>query len=251
MKVRSSNLATAYTALAPARPARPAQPVAPAGPVAAPGGAAPAGDVASVAGIPAAELTPKVQAALGQLMAEVSRLREELERAQKRVGYLEELADQDTLTPVFNRRAFVRELTRMMSFAERYGMVGSVVYFDVNGMKEINDGYGHGAGDAALAHVARTMLAQLRESDVVGRLGGDEFGVILPQADHAAASAKGLALAEAIAAQAFEFEGQWLRVGVAYGVHTFAAGDQAQAALDAADRAMYAQKNDLEVSARG
>ncbi len=248
MKVRNSNLATAYTALAPARPAQPATP---AGPVPAPGGVAPAADVASVAGIPAAELTPKVKAALDQLMAEVSHLREELARTQKRIGYLEELADQDTLTPVLNRRAFVRELTRMISFAERYGMAGSVAYFDVNGMKAINDGYGHGAGDAALAHVARTMLAQLRESDVVGRLGGDEFGVILPQADPAAANAKGRALAEAIAAQAFEFEGQWLRVGVAYGVNGFAAGDEAQAALDAADRAMYAQKNDLEVSARG
>ncbi|MSO81516.1 MAG: hypothetical protein EXQ97_07925 [Alphaproteobacteria bacterium] len=70
--------------------------------------AAPLADAASIAGIPESEITPKVRQALDMLMAEVKRMREELHRSQQRVAYLEKLADEDTLVPVPNRRAFVR-----------------------------------------------------------------------------------------------------------------------------------------------
>ncbi len=75
-------------------------------------------DVATVMGIPEAELTPKVRQAIQQLMSEVYRLRQDLEEAKQRVGYLEQLADQDTLAPVLNRRAFIRELSSMAAYAE-------------------------------------------------------------------------------------------------------------------------------------
>jgi diguanylate cyclase (GGDEF)-like protein len=199
-------------------------------------------DIASVAGIPEAELTPKVRQALQQLMAEVYALRQELEEARQRVGYLEQLADQDTLAPVLNRRAFVRELSRMAAFEERYGTAGAVLYFDVNDLKEINDTYGHAAGDAVLKQVCEILLRDTRASDVVGRLGGDEFGVILAQSGLEPATAKAARLAEAIAAEKLVWEGERLPVSVAYGVHTLAASQGADDALDAADRAMYANK---------
>ncbi|MCH7794025.1 MAG: GGDEF domain-containing protein, partial [Proteobacteria bacterium] len=125
----------------------------PAAPQAAPA-TQPTVDVATIMGVPEAELTPKVRAAIDRLMAEAQSLREELGRARRRVEYLEQLADRDPLAPVLNRRAFVRELTRMIAFAERYGVSGSVLYFDIDGMKRINDTWGHAAGDAALKHVA-------------------------------------------------------------------------------------------------
>jgi len=78
-------------------------------------------DTASVMGIPEAELTPHVRAAITMLMEEVARLRDELRLTKRRISDLEELADTDALLPVINRRAFVRELSRMMSYAERYG----------------------------------------------------------------------------------------------------------------------------------
>ena len=71
-----------------------------------------------------------------------------------------------------------------------YGSPGSVLYFDLNGMKHINDKYGHPAGDATLQHFATVLVNNVRDSDVVGRLGGDEFGVILAQADMAQAEEK-------------------------------------------------------------
>ncbi len=203
-------------------------------------------DVATVMGIPETELTPKVREAIAELMAEVHMLREELERTKKRVGFLEQLADQDTLAPVLNRRAFVRELTRMTAFAERYGATGSVIYFDVNGMKQVNDSLGHSAGDAALRHVAEVLMRSVRASDIVGRLGGDEFGVILAQSGGDAATSKAASLVEAIHNEPVEWNGHQIRLRVAYGVHVLLAGDEVDAALDAADRAMYAQKRESE-----
>jgi diguanylate cyclase (GGDEF)-like protein len=205
-------------------------------------GLPPPEDVATVVGIPEAELTPKVRQALQQLMAEVYALREELEEARQRVGYLEQLADQDTLAPVLNRRAFIRELGRMAAFEERYGAAGAVLYFDVNDLKVINDTHGHAAGDAVLKRVCEILLRDTRASDVVGRLGGDEFGVILAQSGLEPAAAKAARLAEAIAAEEVVWEGRPLRVSVAFGAHTLSSGQRADDALNAADRAMYANK---------
>ncbi|MEX0759546.1 MAG: GGDEF domain-containing protein [Tistlia sp.] len=218
-----------------------ARAAAPAAPAAVEGVRAPA-DVASVMGVPEAELTPKVRAALGQLMSEVHRLREELEQAKKRVGFLEELSDQDPLVPVVNRRAFVRELSRFMAYSERYGVPGSVLYFDVDGMKRVNDLHGHAVGDAVLKHVAEVLLRNLRSSDVVGRLGGDEFGVILMQAPIEYGEQKGAELAQAIMETPLDHRGSMIEIGISVGVHAFSSGEQVDDALHAADKKMYARK---------
>ena len=199
-------------------------------------------DVATIQGIPQAELTPRVRAALEALMAEVQDLRNALTQAQKRIAFLEDLADRDPLAPVLNRRAFVRELARMISFAERYGAPGSVLYFDIDGMKAINDRHGHGAGDLVVKHAAETLLGRLRGSDLVGRLGGDEFGVILTQAGKDAALAKARSLAQAIEAAPVTWHGAALDIRVSYGVYTFAGGERVEDALERADQAMYAHK---------
>jgi GGDEF domain-containing protein len=162
--------------------------------------AARASGAASVLGIPQDELTRKVQEAIVKLMEEVDTLRQELDQSLSRIEYLEQLADQDSLAPVANRRAFVRELSRNLSYSERYGTSSSVIYFDLNGLKQLNDTRGHAAGDAAILKVAKILASNVRESDIVGRLGGDEFGVMLSHADEDAARSKAEFLAESIAA---------------------------------------------------
>lgn len=199
-------------------------------------------DTASIMGIPAAELTPKVRAAITALMEEVERLRGELETYRKRTDFLERLADEDALLPVVNRRAFVRELSRTMAFAQRYGSPSSIAYFDVNGMKEVNDNLGHTAGDAVLLHVARTLLDNVRQSDIVGRLGGDEFGVILAQADEEVATMKTMQLAELISREQVVHGGHEVSVSLAFGHYTFEGNEGTHAAIEAADRAMYERK---------
>jgi diguanylate cyclase (GGDEF)-like protein len=204
--------------------------------------ARPVGDTTTILGIPEHEVTAHVRDAIMRLMAEVDHLRKELQQSQARIAYLENLADQDTLLPVSNRRAFVRELTRMMAFSERYGAPGSVLYFDINQMKDINDTYGHGGGDAALGHVADILVKNTRSSDVVGRLGGDELAVILANADQATANEKATQLADAIEHTPFNWQGKDIKITVSVGAYTFRGGDKAGDALDAADRAMYQRK---------
>ena len=199
-------------------------------------------DPLPIAGIVEAELTPKLRQEITRLLGELDQLRRDLGEARTRIGYLERLADEDPLMPVANRRAFVRELTRMMSFTQRYGSTASMAYFDINNLKQINDRLSHAAGDAALLQVARVLVENVRNSDIVGRLGGDELGVLLVQTDQALAEQKAAQLAAAVAAQPLQWQGQAVALGVSYGVYSFNGGENAGDAIDAADRAMYAAK---------
>ena len=232
---------------APARGAAEGRPTAPA---AAPA-RAPVADSAEILGIPEAEFTPKVRAAVMTLMAEVDRLRVELERAERRISDLEGLADHDLMLPVLNRRAFVRELARAIAFTERYEIPSSVIYFDLDGFKAVNDTHGHAAGDAALKHFTDFLLAQIRESDVVGRLGGDEFAIILPNARMKAARAKADALAAKLAQNPAVWEGTPIPLSCSTGVCDFRPGESAQDALVRADKAMYAEKRARQGGADG
>jgi diguanylate cyclase (GGDEF)-like protein len=196
----------------------------------------------SATNIPTEELTPKVKVALAQMQAQIDGLRADRARLSQKLREAEELADSDTLVPVFNRRAFVRELTRVMSFAQRYDVQASLVYFDLDGFKQVNDRFGHPAGDAILKAVGQVLLTHIRESDLAGRVGGDEFAVILAKAGPSDALAKGAQLAQAIRDTSINYLGHNLAVGAAFGAYTFEPGDTAERALSRADEAMYAHK---------
>lgn len=199
-------------------------------------------DQATFLGLSETELSPNVRAALTALLDEVRHLRDELDRTRKRISHLERVADEDAMLPIANRRAFVRELTRIISFSERYGSPGSVLYFDLNGMKQINDRFGHPAGDAALRHFATMLVNNVRDSDVVGRLGGDEFGVILAQADKAQAQEKANQLLSVIARSPLVWEGIDIEMSCAIGLHEFHGQQSADDALSLADASMYQAK---------
>lgn len=199
-------------------------------------------EVARLLGLPEHELTPSTQAALLHLVEEVVDLRQTLGATQARLEELERLADEDTLAPVLNRRAFLRHLDRTISYVARYGAEASLLYFDLNGLKRINDEFGHAAGDKALLHVAETLLGNTRNSDLVGRLGGDEFGVVLARAGLSVAEAKALRLAAAVAERAVSHEQRTIVVEVACGAHQLDPDEDPLAALAAADRAMYGLK---------
>ncbi len=199
-------------------------------------------DTATFLGLTETELSPAVRAALQTLLDEVANLRDELQRTRKRINHLERLADEDAMLPIANRRAFVRELTRLISYSERYGSPGSVLYFDLNGMKVINDRFGHAAGDAVLQHFAGLLVNNVRDSDVVGRLGGDEFGVILAQADRPQAEEKAQHLLDVIKVSPMVWEGNEITLSCAVGIHQFSSEQSADDALSQADASMYKEK---------
>jgi len=199
-------------------------------------------DSASIMGIPADELSPNVQQAVMTLMAEVDRLKRDLDTSKERMRELEDMADQDPLVPVLNRRAFMRELERAMSYAKRYGGVASVVYLDLDDFKQINDVHGHAAGDAVLRSVVDLLLANTRQSDVIGRIGGDEFAVILMQTPIDLATEKAKSLLSLMRGLEVAFEDRIVRPSASAGLSSIDDGEDAAAVLAQADLAMYAQK---------
>ena len=190
------------------------------------------------------DLSPAARTALMAARAEADALRAELARLQRRLDEVELLADRDPLTPVLNRRAFVREMARTIAFCERYEAPASLAFFDLDGFKAVNDQFGHAAGDAALQVVAAILAGHVRESDVVGRLGGDEFAVILAQAGQEAAEGKAADLQRRIEAEPVVFGGQAIPLRISYGVRTFEPGTGAAQVLAEADAAMFLRKGE-------
>ncbi|WP_417319864.1 GGDEF domain-containing protein [Emcibacter sp.] len=191
-------------------------------------------------------MTERVHRAIMTLMSEVESMRQELELAHRKISELERLADQDSLINISNRRAFVREMTRMIAYSERYGINSSLIYLDLNDLKVINDTYGHAAGDAALVFLADNMVKCLRDSDIIGRLGGDEFGIILPKASENDAKKKAAFIVEKITKKPLMWEEHEIPLKVAFGVYSLKSGESPDQALDEADKKMYAHKQDIK-----
>jgi diguanylate cyclase (GGDEF)-like protein len=175
-------------------------------------------------------------------IAVLQRLTTELAEMSERLQAAEDLADRDALTPTLNRRGFLRELHRTMSEVERYKTPAAVLYLDLDGFKAVNDSYGHAAGDAILRHVGALLNDSIRESDIVGRIGGDEFGVILNRVSPDEARAKAQSLSDHINASAILHAGVAHRIRASVGVHPVAMVEDPETAIARADEAMYADK---------
>ena len=189
-----------------------------------------------------ADLTPRARAMVAALNGEVEMLRRDLQAARDRLELAERAADQDHLLPILNRRAFMRALGWHIASSARYGTPASLLYCDLDGFKRINDAYGHAAGDAVLAHFAKVLCANVRDSDIVGRIGGDEFGVVLAHANLAQATKKANALTQSLTAEMIEWNGARVAVSFSFGAFELSSSDSAEMALMRADEAMYAQK---------
>ena len=176
------------------------------------------------------------------LLEENRRLRTTLEEMRARLTELERLADCDTLTPLPNRRAFLREVERVVGQSQRYGTPAALLYVDVDQLKAINDRYGHAGGDAALTHVARLLADLVRATDFVARIGGDEFGLVLDHLDAASAADTATRIDQCIADTPAPFGEGVIDVSVSIGMTTVDRGDTVEGAITRADRHMYQVK---------
>ncbi|HEX6219108.1 MAG TPA: GGDEF domain-containing protein [Sphingomicrobium sp.] len=176
------------------------------------------------------------------LAAEIARLREEVARLQGRVDQLDQLAHQDVLIGLPNRRGFMRQLEKLIARVDRYDETAAMLFIDVDGLKLINDSFGHKAGDEALVFVAELLVRGVRASDYVARIGGDEFGILLEHADEEIAAETASRLVSQIAGCEFCYEGSCLPLSVAIGFSLIARGDSSDEVIERADLAMYADK---------
>ena len=150
-------------------------------------------------------------------------------------------ADLDTLTPLLNRRAFHRELDRMMVECERDGEALAVMMLDLDGFKAINDSFGHSTGDAVLIEVARRLKATTRAYDACARLGGDEF-IIAARHLEPALHETMLSRLKAKLEAPFSFEGHALPIRVSAGAAAWQAGADRPGLIERADFELYADK---------
>ena|ERR1700722_6544694 len=174
--------------------------------------------------------------------AVIRRLKSELARALEQIERLQASADIDFLLDIPNRRGFERELNRSIAYIKRYRASGALIVLDVDRLKPINDAFGHAAGDSVLKAVVATLLGQVRSSDVIGRLGGDEFGVLLWNLNETDAHAKAASLEQAVDRLSFVFRGRTVNAGASAGVAVLGLHAEAGRALEEADAAMYVRK---------
>jgi len=160
----------------------------------------------------------------------------------ERLANLESLSVTDDLTRMLNRRGFLAELTRALSWARRGGSGGVLMICDLDGFKAVNDQHGHAAGDHVLREIAARLMAQLRRCDAAGRLGGDEFAFLLVGATQAGAKSKAQSFSRSIEALDLNFSGTPIAVNASFGFVRYDGSEDEEALLHRADMAMYKAK---------
>lgn len=198
---------------------------------------------------------PAVQQTIEKLNRQVKMFKVESESAKKiaRNKQIEmesvmiqarEVAQIDALTFLFNRRMIVRELQDEVLRAERYNNMLSISIIDVDKFKLVNDTYGHPVGDEVLKQVACQLRDHIRHPDTVGRYGGEEFLILLPNSDAKAATEQAVRLGKEIREMVVTIKENKLKVTVSIGIAQFKAGvDTWDTLLNRADNAMYEAKN--------
>ena len=169
-------------------------------------------------------------------------LERENARLRMRITELERLVSTDTLTPLFNQRHFIEELDRWCWRAHRYGGTYGLLFCDVDRLKAVNDIQGHSFGDDVLRGMAKALLGAVRKSDIVSRVGGDEFTVLLDSISVEQLAEKTASMRALFSEFPIKTNGPTLNVSVSVGSVLIESGSKANEVLDAADQAMYVHK---------
>ncbi len=149
----------------------------------------------------------------------------------------------DGLTQIFNKRYFLEMLERELSRAKRYRRELSLLMFDIDHFKSINDSYGHLAGDYVLKQLSTAVKGKIRREDVFARYGGEEFAIILPEIDGPGALVMAEKIRKLIEKTAFKFEETKIPVTVSVGIATSTEADDAASLIKRADERLYDAKN--------
>jgi len=206
-------------------------------------------DSIAMLGIPEAELTDSVKLAVSALLEKLEDTSRELSRTKENLAEMERLVDVDCVAPIPNRRAFLRRLSWAINMYQRYSHPSTLLYFDINDFKSINDEHGHAAGDLAILHISHLLSSVMRESDFLARIGGDEFAIIMYYASEEAAKKRGELINQKLKTTPFMFAGKQIHLSTAYGTYTVKNGDDAESCIAAADMSMYVDKRRNKLAA--
>lgn len=201
------------------------------------------GFVAALAGVRQDRLQAFSSSLERQVAQKTDSLRRALQQAEKANEMIVHMAEHDALTGLLNRRAFQGELERWLTHAQRYQRPLSLLFIDVDRFKTVNDVHGHVVGDEYLSVIAHGLEQVLRASDLVGRLGGDEFGVLLPETASAAAAEVARKLLHRLSESTLQCADQKVAISVSIGIASFPEhGPELGALMGFADAAMYEAK---------
>jgi diguanylate cyclase (GGDEF)-like protein len=159
------------------------------------------------------------------------------------MAQVQELVSYDELTKAFNRRSLIARLEQERASAQRHGGTFSVALFDLDHFKSVNDRFGHAAGDEVLKAFVRTVHATMRDTDIFGRHGGEEFMMILPDTDLAGACLAVERVRAAVAQADWKAIGPELAVTVSAGVASWKRAEQITQVIGRADAALYEAKH--------
>jgi diguanylate cyclase (GGDEF)-like protein/PAS domain S-box-containing protein len=156
------------------------------------------------------------------------------------------MADHDEMTGLPNRRRFREEVERGVAYAERYGHPAAMLLLDLDNFKDVNDSLGHHVGDRLLVGVAERLATRLRRTDVLSRIGGDEFAALLPQAEPAQAIRVAEEVLDAVTTAAYALDGHVVTARASVGLALFrpGLGVNADDLQIRADVAMYTAKRE-------
>ena len=185
---------------------------------------------------------PEINTTLQFALLAMEEAEKRIKRQETRIKQLENLSATDELTELFNRRGFLQHFQFSLSISRRNKTGGSLMILDLDKFKQINDTYGHSAGDEVLKNVGAAISKIVRESDIVGRIGGDEFSILMPGASPVTVTKRISQIRSAISKMNFPWNHKNLIISGSIGRCDYLGQENEQEILNLADASMYKQK---------
>lgn len=199
-------------------------------------------DIRRLIETPLASMPGQTRDFVERVLAFAAEAQQTIADQKSRIEHLETLSMTDELTGLLNRRGFDNALNRALGNAKRHDEQGLLVAIDLDGFKPVNDSYGHAAGDALLRFIAKFLDERVRTTDYLGRIGGDEFAILMVNCDLAPARHRALEIRDQLNEAVAPLGCGTLPVRASFGIAPYDASSSAETVQHMADVAMYHDK---------